>query len=117
MAFSIELGPRERIGLEASVSQQTGKAGDLRVFWAILEKVRCDELYRKTFMRPVMGGIAWDEEAIAHAELFHVELDREEIHKIQDVLRDWPGFSTADYRWISPLTSQLSDALNRKPTP
>lgn len=109
----LQITPKTRIALENTLAAQTGTARELRVIESVLDKLTTTQEYRREYLRPVHGGgLDWDEGAIALAELFTLDLEREECRRVVEVLDSWPRFTGADMRWVSPLRRTLQQELD-----
>lgn len=115
--MNIKITMKQRIALESLLSIQQGKAaGELRVYFAILDKVTVPPNVRDMFLRPLPNGNAiWDDDALAIAELYDLEVETEEINKLIDLLTNWDRFITADLRWVNPLKKLLQEAQESSP--
>lgn len=117
MTHKVTLNPRQQISLEGLASQQGGKAGELRVWFSILEKVETKKDFRDLYLKTFPNGISqWDEGELALAGTVEVELDTNELQKILDLLNNYDRFLTPDMRWVTPTVKTITDLLDSEVT-
>jgi hypothetical protein len=113
MSFDFKIAPQARVMLESVIAMQEGKAGELRIYFNLLEKLKTTLPYRQSLIiRRPNGNEEWNEEALAIAPPFEVSLEQEEIDQIRKLLAEW-RFKTADLRWINPLKTELDTVGTR----
>jgi len=110
MSIPIELTAQQRISLENLVAVQTGKTGDLRIYFNLLEKLKTDRKYKRRLIVVLPGGSEiWNEEALAIEPRVTLHLEQEEVDKVKELLDRWERFTTSDLLWVNPLKMCLGN--------
>jgi hypothetical protein len=104
--LTVKFSLTQRLALESLLGVQQGKAKDLFVFYDIQQKIKVPN--RDEYIHELPnGGVLLDKPAIALAADLDVELEKEEVRKISEVLSSWEHFTPPDLEWIQPLMKQL----------
>ena len=110
--FSIEITAQQRVQLEGLVAVQTGKAGELRIYFNLLEKLQTPAAYKRSLIDKLPNGLeVWNEAALAVAETVELALEQEEADRLRDLLEKWDRFTVVDMRWVKPLRAALDGLI------
>jgi hypothetical protein len=109
--MKITLTMIQRLNLDALLSVQQGSLDDLFTLHDVREKIRIPKNLREQYLRTLPDGrVLIDEQAVALAESVEYEFEKEEVRRIQKLLKEWQRFSEGDLDWVIPLKRQL-DAI------
>lgn len=111
MAKTISLTMMQRLNLDALLSVQRGSLDDLFTLHDIREKIKVPAALRDEYLKTLPDGhILVDEQAVELAESKDYEFEKEEVRRVQKLLKEWNQFSEGDLTWVVPLIKQLSAA-------
>lgn len=101
---------RQRLNIEGLLLAQRGTGREMDVLSDILDKIETPEAERvKLFIEvPFGGGQRADEQAIDAAPDFTVELEKEEVRRLTELLNTWTQFNPRDRKWRQPLLQALA---------
>jgi hypothetical protein len=101
---------RARLNVSAIVGQQKVSMTDLHVLNDLSKKVTVPDEVRETIMRDLGNGQAiLDAEAMKTIPDAEIALEKAEIRKLKQVLKDWTQYGAADLEWLDPLMKQLEE--------
>jgi hypothetical protein len=98
----------QRLSLDALLSVQRGSLDDLFTLHDIREKIKVPKALRDEYLKTLPDGrVLVDEDAVTLAESVDYEFEKEEIRRVQKLLKEWQQFSEGDLGWVLPLKRQL----------
>lgn len=107
---TVTLDMTTRLIVETILGQQKGTLDDLEVPSDILKRIKVPKEEKDNFLRVVRGQVIVDEEALAAAQPFEVELEKEEVKRLIKIFSEWPGFSPGDVQYVQPFIRALRDS-------
>lgn len=98
----------QRLNLDALLSVQRGSLDDLFTLHDIREKIKVPKALRDEYLKTLPDGrVLVDEGAVTIAESVDYEFEKEEVRRVQKLLKEWQQFSESDLSWVVPLKKQL----------
>ncbi|MDE2104518.1 MAG: hypothetical protein KGL39_45200, partial [Patescibacteria group bacterium] len=111
MMAKLTLTMMQRLNLDALLSVQRGSLDDLFTLHDIREKIKVPKAMRDEYLRPMPDGrVLVDEGAVMLAESVDYEFEKEEVRRVQKLLKEWTNFTEGDLSWVVPLKKQLDGA-------
>lgn len=106
--MKITLSPIARLSIDSLIAAQKVSYADLHVLADIKRKVSFSDEVRDSILRELGNGTAIvDKKALAVIQDEDIELEKAEGKKLQQILKDWPGFTAVDLDWLDPVMKQL----------
>jgi hypothetical protein len=104
----LNLSMMQRLNLDALLSVQRGTVDELFTFHDIREKIKLPRGLRGEYVKHLADGrILVDEQAVELAESAEFDFEKEEVRRLQKLLKEWANFSEGDLAWVIPLRKQI----------
>ena len=101
---------RARLNITGILGQQKVAYNDMHVLSDLLKKVTVPDEVRENIMRELGNGQAiLDPQAMKEIPDVELELEKAEIRKLKQVLKDWNQYGPADLDWVEPIMKQLDE--------
>src|ERR1700739_1519265 len=113
----IQLTMLQRLSLDALLGVQRGGLDDLFTLPDTGKKIKAPKAQKDESLKALPDGrFLIDEQAVELAEPAEYDLEKEEIRRLQRLLREWPQFTESDLAWLVPLKKQLdgTESVARK---
>lgn len=108
----ISLTAEQRLNVEALIASQRAEPVEVFVLGDIRDKIRLAGDDRDRCMKTLPNGaIIPDEKALADIPAIEVELEKEELKKLKDIVFGWKQYGVGDIGWMKPLRQALEEAV------
>jgi hypothetical protein len=102
----------QRLNLDALLSVQRGSLDDLFTLHDIREKIKVARGLREQYVKYLPDGrVLVDEQAVELAEPADFDFEKEEVRRLQRLLKEWTNFAEGDVSWVVPLKKQLDGPI------
>lgn len=107
--MKLALDYTQRLNVHAVLGAQRGSVDDVRAIWKLQDRIELTAEEKKKINYRVisvnnMQQVLWD---LIEAPLKEYELTADEFGRISRAIKEFPGASGNDRRWLEPLLAQL----------
>ena len=111
----VKLTMMQRLNLDALLSVQRGCVDDLFTLHDIRQKIKLPKGLRDEYVKTLPDGrVLMDEQAVELAEPADYDLEKDEVRKLQKLLKEWPQFTETDLDWLIPLRRELEGEVHQR---
>lgn len=99
---SVSFSLLSRLSLEVMIGAQQGKLNEMYAWRDLLDKIRVEN--RSAYI----NELGLNTEALEKAAPLAVALEKEEVRRLESLLRSWDNYHPNDVEWADSLLKQLT---------